>query len=438
VVVDSRFLARIEEIDGYWSGTRDAIPKAHETSESAMKMTNIGRIGLAAGASLLLSGCWWWGGDSDSDVEPPPPPALPADCHVVNDDIATNTFQAMLLPTGEGTFAAWIEYPDDLQGPVPAILAVSAVDDGLAASTATRVSVGTAPVGELLQSQLMVPVGSNLLVVAGASSALVPLADPTSLTPIALDPMVAAAGLALDDERVALIDVSDAGRFRYRVLDTRDATFTPDLELTETTLSPSAAPAMLAFLGQSLRLLRLGDGDLLALWVGASGSVAQAIRFRPDGTVVAGPTDVAAALPGKGIFVPDAVELASGEVAIAWTGTSGTEVRAALLTSALEGAADAGVAVNGTTAGSQEYARVFLRDDALGVAWNIQGGGIVRRTLEVTGGVITPTGEDADAVAGCAGDLEADLGMASDGDPTAIWIDRGWEGPRRILVERVR
>ncbi|MEJ7729178.1 MAG: hypothetical protein WKG00_08180 [Polyangiaceae bacterium] len=404
-------------------------------------MTKIGRMGIAAGASLLLSGCGFWGSDSEGEgegtLEPPPPPTLPAGCHVVNDQIAANTFQAMLLPTDQGTFASWIEYPDDLQGPVPAILAVAAVDDGLAAGTATRVSIGTAPVDELLQSQLMVPVGSSLLVVAGAKSALVPLSDPTSLTPVALEPMTAAAGLALDDDRVALLDAS-SGALRYRVLQTADASITLDVELAETTVTVDAAPAMLAFLGQALRLLTLGDGDLLALWVGDTGSVARAIRFRADGTVVAGPTDIAASLPGKSIFVPDAVELASGEIAIAWTGTSGTEVRAALLSSELEGAADAGVVVNGTTDGSQEYARVFLRDDELRVAWNLQGGGVQQRSLDVGSGALTPTGEDTDAVGGCAADLGSDLGVASDGDPTAIWIDQGWDGPRRILVERVR
>jgi hypothetical protein len=234
---------------------------------------------------------------------------------------------------------------------------------------------------------------------------------------------------------VALLDADHHQQLRYRVLDVRTREVTLEVTLEDTAIDGDAG----AGFRQSVRLIALADGDLLALWVKPFATRARALRLRADGTVVAGPADVAAALPTKGIFVPDALELPGGEIAIAWTGSSGTEVRAKLLPADLVVEADSGVVVNETTEGSQDYASLVRVDGALGVVWATDEGGISRRGLEVASGALMPTGNDVDAVAGCAANPWLGAGVASPvDDPMAIWIDRGWEGSDRVLVERVR
>jgi hypothetical protein len=394
-------------------------------------------LGLAAVAGLFLLAC---GGADDGvdgkvDAGPPADPPLPAACHVASADLASSALSASLVVTDAGRFAAWMETASS--GPVTVTLALTSLDDDLAAGETVRVGMTSASLGPLLTPQLMVPVGADLLVLSGDLARLVPVAAPHELGAITIDVGRPVAGLALDADRVALLDAV-SGDLRYRVLDVRTREVTLEVLFADTSIDASAAATGPAALGQALRLLRLADGDLLALWAKEEGTLARGMRLRPDGSVVAGKRDVAAALPTKGLFVPDALELPSGEIAIAWTGTSGTEVRAKLLPADLDVEADVGVVVNEITEGSQDYASLVRRDGALAVVWATDDGRISRRALEIASGALAPVGSEVDAVAGCAARPWYGFRVAAPADdPMAIWIDQGWEGPRRVLVERV-
>jgi hypothetical protein len=387
-------------------------------------------LGLAVGASLLVLACD--GADSGPDragASPPQDPHLPAACHPVSDDVSFTAMSLALLPTEGGLFAAWLEYP---QGQVTASLALAALDDALVSSGTSRIALTGVSLNGVTSPRILLPVGADLLVVSGKVARLVPLASPQDIEAIEVDVASEAAGVALDADRVALLDAEPLHELRYRVLDVRTREVTLELTFADT------------ILGGSLRLLPLADGDLLALWTKPGSTRARATRLRGDGTVVAGPTDVAAALPTKSIALPDALELPGGEIAIAWTGSSGTEVRTKLLPADLDVAADAGVVVNETTEGSQHYARLVRRDGAPEVVWATEEGGISRRALGFASGALIPTGNEVDAVAGCAanpllGWIGGGVSVASPvDDPMVVWVDQGWEGPDRVLVERVR
>jgi hypothetical protein len=396
-------------------------------------------LGLAAGAGLLMLACAGAGDqvDGEADASPPPEPPLPAVCHVVSDDGLRAAMPAKLLIADGGRFAGWLE--TDLNGPVTATLALAAVDDDLVASETVRVGMTSAPLGQLLTPQLMVPVGESLLVLSGHLGRLVPVGAPHAMSAITIDVGRPVAGVALDSDRVALLDATSLDDLRYRVLDVRTREVTLEVAFAHTPVDAAAAATEPAALGQALRLLRLADGDLLALWVAPEGARARGLRLRSDGTVVAGPADIAVALPTKGIFVPDALELPGGHIAIAWTGTSGTEVRVDLLPADLAVDAGSGVVINETLQGSQDYASLVRRAGALAVVWATAEGGIRRRALEVVADALVPAGGEADAVAGCAARQSFGVGVASPSDdPVAIWTDHGWEGAPRVLVERVR